>query len=197
MRRSLTQLRLLVLLALGLVVGACKQPDSILFVTVYGPNLAPNQLSVNVAVGDGETHNIKVTQPDPTDTISFPASFTVALANSLMAPVTITIDANIVHLDGTFDTVGFGGTMMQHIHIGGQTDLSVQIMAGLPPDMPDGGAGGADGGAGQGAAGQGGAGANGGAGAGGAGGAAGQGGASGKDGGGGGEDAMGLDAATE
>jgi len=197
MRPSLTRLRLLVLLALGLVGGACKQPDTILFVTVAGPNNLPaNQLSVLVSIGDGETHAILVPK-DPGDFITLTASFTVALPSSAMAPVTVMITANYVHADGTFDTVGAGITTTPHIYIGGQTDVAVFLSPPLPPDMPDGGAGGADGGAGQGGAGQGGAGTGGGAGAGGAGGAAGQGGASGKDAGGGTEDATGLDAATE
>jgi uncharacterized membrane protein YgcG len=190
MRRPFTQLRWLVLLALGLVAGACKQPDSILFVTVFGPiDLMPNQLGVNVTVGDMETHNILVAHTDPTETIALPASFTVALASSLTGPIIISINANVVHGDGTFETIGFGGTMMQHIHLGGQTDLSVQLMEGLPPDMPDAGTGGSGGNGGGGGAG-GTSGSDGGAGA-------GPGDASGKEGGGDAEDATGLDAATE
>jgi hypothetical protein len=188
MRHPVTQLRWLVLLALGLLAGACKQPDSILFVTVFGPiDLMPNQLSVNVTVGDGETHNILVSHTDPTETIGFPASFTIALSSSLNGPITISINANLVQTDGSFETKGFGTTMMQHIHLGGQTDIAVQLMEGLPPDMPDAGTGGS-GGSGGGAGGM--SGSDGGAGA-------GQGGASGKDGGGDAEDATGLDAATE
>jgi hypothetical protein len=186
MSRRVAPLRLFLLLALALAAGACKQNDSILFVTVYGPiELAPNQLSVNVSVGDGTTHNILVAHMPPTEAIALPASFTIALSSSLTAPITISINANNVNPDGSFSTVGFGTTMMQHIHIGGQTDIAVQLMEGLPPDMADGGAGGSDGGAGSGGGGAGG------------GGGTGQGGASGADGGGDAEDATGLDAATE
>ncbi|HVU51330.1 MAG TPA: hypothetical protein VHL80_11620 [Polyangia bacterium] len=178
--RPITRLRLLVLLALGLVAGACKQPDSILFITVYGPtDVTVNQFSVNVSVGDGTTQNILVPNAAASQNIDLPASFTVAIPSSYTGPILVAINANLVHADGTFDTLWAGLTMMTHIHLGGQTDLSVDLSPVQPPGTPDGGAGG------------------GGAGMTGAGGAAGQGGASGADGGGGAEDALDLDAATD
>jgi hypothetical protein len=187
MRPSFPALRLLALVALGFVAGACKQPDSILFVTVYGPtSLTPTQLNVTI-IADSimNTESILVAPSSAGETILFPASFTVALDSSHTGPIKINIDA----WDDVGNTIGFGSTAMQHIHIGGQTDLSVQLMEGLPPDMPDGGSGGAGGGGGAGGAG-GTTGTDGGAGDGGAG----KGGSAGTDAGG---DAMGLDAATE
>ena len=187
------------LLALVLVPGACKQSDSILLVEVYGPAmLDPLQLSVTVTVGvglsEGRNFNVPTMARDMSDPITLPTSFTIALDRSLMAPVTISIQA----LDATGSPLAAGTTTMQHIEIGGQTDISVMLNDTLPPGTVDGGvdSGSPD------AAGQGGAGGQGGAsgqgGAGGQAGTGGQGGASGTDGGADGDDAaMGLDGATD
>jgi hypothetical protein len=181
MRRSIRTVQLLALLALGFVAGACKQSDSILLVYVYdanGPPIMATKLEVTVTAGF-VGHAITVQPPTPGDVIMLPASFTISLDRSYMGPIEIDIDAK----DAIGSIVGFGSTMMQHIQIGGQTDLSVHLMAGLPPDMlPDGGAGGGGGSGGAGGAG---------------GGGAGQGGATGMDAAAGGGGAMGLDGATD
>jgi hypothetical protein len=184
MRRSATTLRLLALLWLGLGAAGCKQSDTVLLVTVYGPSsLKATQLSVTVTAGI-DARNILV-PATPGDVIPLPASFTISLDRSHMGPITISIDA----LDSS-GTIGFGTTMMQHIQIGGQTDIAVMLMEGLPPDqLPDAGVDGP---------GAGGTAGSGGAGAGGVeDGGAGRDGASGADGAAGsGADAMGLDGAT-
>jgi len=184
MRRSVPVLPLLALAALGFVAGACKQPDSILFVTVYGPrSLMATHFEVQVTAGSPpDPRTITVTPTPQGEIIALPASFTIALDASHGGPVMIHIDA----LDALENTLGFGDTSMEHIRIGGQTDLAVQLMEELPPDMPDGGAGGTGGQGGQGGS----PGKDGGAGDGGAG----QGGAGGTD---AGSDAMGFDAATD
>jgi hypothetical protein len=163
-------LQLLALLAIGLAAGACKQSDSILLVLVYGPqSLDATQLSVTIFASP-DTHNIPVAPSTPGASIRLPASFTISLDRSYAAPITISIDA----LDASGSIVGFGTTMMQHIQVGGQTDIAITLNPGLPPDMlPDGGAGGAGGGA------------------------AGQGGGAGMDAAAGGGGAMGLDGATD
>jgi hypothetical protein len=194
MRRPRTPLRFLALVALALSSGACKQSDSILLVIVYGPrSVVATHLSVTVTSGI-DARNITVQPSTPSEPINLPASFTIALDRSHMGPITISIDA----LDDGNAIVAFGTTMMQHIEIGGQTDLAVMLMVGLPPDTGDGGA---DGPVDVGAGGSGGSAdagdAGGPGGTGGAGGAGGQGGASGMDASVDGDDAIGLDGATD
>lgn len=187
MKRLRSLSRAVGLLALGLAWVGCKQPDSILFVTVSAPlSVLAVQLGVTVTVG-GVTENIAVPTAKLTggETINWPASFTIAVDQSYSPPIIVSINA----YDDGGSIVGFGTTMMQHIHLGGQTDIAVQLMEGLPPDMPDAGTGGSGGNGGPGGAG-GTSGSDGGAGA-------GPGDASGKEGGGDAEDASGLDAATE
>ena len=194
MRGPRTTLRLLALLALGLAAGACKQSDSILYILVAGPrSIVPVQLSVTVTAGSiGDTRNFLV-PASLGEPIILPASFTIALDRSHMGPIIVSINA----YDDTNSIVGYGMTAMQHIQIGGQTDITVMLMEGLPPDMPDGGVDGpVDSGLG-GAGGGGGAGGSGGTGGAGGQDAAGQGGASGMDASIDGEDAMGLDSATD
>jgi hypothetical protein len=207
MTRRRTIMGLFALLALALVPGACKQSDSILLVEVYGPAmLDPLQLSVTVTVGvglsEGRNFNVPTMARDMSDPITLPTSFTIALDRSLMAPVQISIDA----LDATGSPLAGGTTTMQHIEIGGQTDISVMLNDTLPPGSVDGGvdAGSSDatgqgGASGQGGAGgQGGASGQGGGGQAGTGGQSGAGGASGTDAGADGDDAaMGLDGATD
>jgi hypothetical protein len=189
-----------------LATVACKQSDSVLFVTVYGQRFQ-NVITLNINVGAGTPNVTKffpVSMSTPGEPISWPASFTISLDRSVSGPITISVDA--VDAGGT--TIASGTTTMQHIEIGGQTDIAVMLSPSETPDGgtgpvtdagqagADGGAGGKDGGAGQGGAGQGGAG-QGSAGQGGAGqsGASGQGGAAGVDASAGG--ATGLDGATD
>jgi hypothetical protein len=201
MTRRRTIMGLFALLALALVPGACKQSDSILLVEVYGrAMLDPLQLSVVVTVGGGvpgQQFDVPTMARDMSDPITLPTSFTIALDRSLVAPVTISIEA----LDATGSPLAAGTTTMQHIEIGGQTDISVMLNDTLPPGSVDGGvdSGSPD------VAGQGGTGGQGGAsGQGGAGGQTGTGrqsdagGAAGSDGGADGDDAaMGLDGAAD
>jgi hypothetical protein len=189
-------LRHLLLLSALAAVG-CKQSDSILFVTVYAPRtVVATDLNVTVLAGfAGDNTNFDAMMETVDEPINWPASFTVALARSHMPPITINVDA----IDSGRNTVAFGSTKMQHIQIGGQTDIAIQLMEGTPPDMT--GTGGMGGGGGGGSGGGGGKG-GGGQGGGGTGGGAGQGGASGQGGAGGldaaaGDGGSGLDAATD
>jgi hypothetical protein len=188
----------LALLALAFACLGCKQSSSILFVTVGAPvSVKAVQLGVTVLFpGNPPGENISVPSmklPDG-EPINWPASFTISVDRSYLPPVMISINA----YDSSNSIVGYGTTVMQHIYIGGQTDIPVMLMEGLPPDTGDGGAGGAGGSQDAGTAGAGTAGAGaGGGGAGGSAGAGGGGGAPGKDGGGDAEDATGLDAASE
>lgn len=187
--------RLLALLGLSFALGGCKQSDSILLVEVAGPaTLEPLQLSVTVLAGNNinaQATNFPVpaVPRDVGDPIQLPASFTIALDRSHMAPITISIDAF-----GDMGPLGYSGTAtMQHIEIGGQTDIAVMLGETPPPGGVDGGADAGD--AGPSEAGQAGAGGSGGAGGvGGAGGASGAGGTSGA---GGADGAAGVDGAAD
>jgi hypothetical protein len=187
----------LALFGLSLVLGGCKQSDSILLVEVAGPaTLAPLQLSVTVTADLNDARNFLVpAMPrDVGDPITLPASFTIALDRSHSAPITISIDAL-----GDNGPLNFSGTTkMQHIEIGGQTIIAVMLIEGQPPGGIDGGADAGDAGPSDaregGTAGSGGAGGTGGSG--GAGGTGGSGGAGGRGGSGGVDAAAGADGAA-
>jgi len=206
MRRLATTAGLLALLAL--TPAACKQSDSIVLVYVFGPKaLMPQQLRVTVNSGlDTRSFYVPPTIKQASDVITLPASFTIAFDRSHGGPITVSIDALGLDMNGNTVPLGFSGTtMMQHINIGDQTDIAVYLTEGLPPDQIDGGADGpsdANEGGAAGAGGSGGAGSGGGGSGGGGSGGAGQGGAAGQNSDAasdadGGDDATGLDGAAD
>ncbi len=106
-----------------LAAVACQRDDSILLVEVAGDlTLMPVQLSVTVTA-DARSRSFLI--PPERGAISLPSSFTVELDRSITGPVTIAIDA----LDG-YDTVVASGTTTQtHIIPGGQTIITITLVA--------------------------------------------------------------------
>jgi hypothetical protein len=169
-------------LASMLVLAGCTKPESILLVEIAGPlDISPAQLRVTVTAGiDARAILVPAEPLTPGNTMMLPTSFSIGIDRAHTAPITISIDA----LDSDRSPIAFGTSMQDHIAIGGQTVITVFLMAGSGPDEGTAGAGG-------------------GAGAGGAGGDGGDSGAAGQDGGDaaagadGGGDGMGLDGATD
>jgi hypothetical protein len=160
------------LAGLALAPAACKQSDTVLVIFVAAPrSVIATQLGVTVTAGIDTRFFLIPPNPEPGDPIAWPCSFTLSLDRAHMGPITVSVDAR----DAEGSTLAFGTTTMQHVQIGGQTDISVMLSEALPPDGlgEDGGADGAGGTDGQAG--------GGGAGDGGADGAAGQGGAAGQD----------------
>lgn len=139
------RIALLVVLALAaLASGACKKADTVLLVEVYGPvDIRPSQFNVTVIAGlDSRAFRV----PDKSGAaglISLPASFTISLDQSHTGPIEIRIDA----FDETGSTIAFGSTTQDHIVIGGQRLISVELSPALEPPGLDAGRDGGDAGA--------------------------------------------------
>jgi hypothetical protein len=119
------------LAGLGLVSLAvgCKKADSILLVELYGPHstgtpqLRPFQFLVTVSAGGGsppEAFNI----PKEPHASPLPQSFSLTLDASHTGPVTISVTAN--GEDGV--PIAEGTTTQEHIVIGGETIISVNLV---------------------------------------------------------------------
>ena len=137
MLRGRATFHLFALLGLALAAGGCKESDSILLIEVAGPtDLDAVQLQVVMSAGlDSVRFGVPATPLPSGETISLPASFTVALDRSLTGPIMIEVDA----VDATMSPLAAGTTTMQHIEIGGQTVIPVFLMEVLPPGSVDGG----------------------------------------------------------
>jgi hypothetical protein len=133
------------LAGLVLAPAACKQSDTVLVIFVAAPrSVIATQLGVTVTAGIDTRFFLIPPNPEPGNPIAWPCSFTLSLDRAHMGPITVSVDAR----DAQGSTLAFGTTTMQHIQIGGQTDVSVMLAEALPPDGL-GGDGGADGAGGQ------------------------------------------------
>jgi hypothetical protein len=163
---------------------ACHKSDSILLVEVAGDStLHPVALQVAVTIGR-QTRSLAVPSA-PGPAITLPASFSVELDPGLTGPVAVSVDAT----DASGFVIARGTAIQDNIDVGGQTILTVVLVAfsvqnvdgGASDASGAGGAGGSGGGVGTGGRG----GTGGGGGIGGRGGAGGGGGIGGRGGSGG------------
>lgn len=126
--------------AVALVLGlaACHRADSLLLVEVAGDNnLQARSLAVTVTIHDRQKPTFQIPK-DPSAAITFPASFSVEVDRSETGPVTIALSA----FDDGGNMIAAGETTQQHINVGGETVIAVNIAAPgtAPPSMPvDGG----------------------------------------------------------
>jgi hypothetical protein len=130
--------------SLAPLVAGCTKSDTILLIEIYGPfALEPWQFLATITAGnDAKSFYIPPERhPSP-----LPQSFSVALDRSHTGPMTVTIQA----YDERFIEIANGTTVQQHIVIGGQTVIAVELTESGVPGLPDAGAG--DGAAGQDAA---------------------------------------------
>lgn len=129
------------LAGLALAPAACKQSDTVLVIFVASPrSVIATQLGVTVTAGIDTRFFLIPPNPEPGNPIAWPCSFTLSLDRAHMGPITVSVDAR----DAQGSTLAFGTTTMQHIQIGGQTDVTVMLSEALPPD-PLGADGGTDG----------------------------------------------------
>ncbi|HSZ81454.1 MAG TPA: hypothetical protein VLA14_04185 [Polyangia bacterium] len=139
LRRRATTFGLWSLLGLALVPVACKQPDSILLIEVSGPtDIMAVQFLVTMMAdvpADARSFYVPKMPLSGGQTITLPASFTVALDSSHTGPIAISIEA----VDATGSPLGAGRTAQQHIELGGQTIIPVALTDALPPGGVDGG----------------------------------------------------------
>lgn len=123
-RRALPPAVLLAALA-PLLVAGCHRADSTLLVEVSGDlTLQPTAFHVTVTV-EGRVKAALEVPPNPSGTITLPASFSVELDRSFTGPVTIAVDAR----DGAGNTIASGETTQDHINAGGETIINVTIVA--------------------------------------------------------------------
>jgi hypothetical protein len=135
----------LVLLAAlaALAPAACKKSDTVLLVEVYGPvDIRPSQFNVTITAGLDTRAILVPSKLGEAGLISLPASFTISLDQSHTGPVTISVDA----YDDTGSTIAFGTTTQDHIVIGGQRLISVELQPALDPGGLDAGSDARDGG---------------------------------------------------
>jgi hypothetical protein len=130
---------LLLLAALAaLSSAACKKSDTVLLVEVYGPiDIRPSQFNVTITAGLDTRAILVPANLGEAGIISLPASFSISLDQSHTGPITISVDA----YDETGSTIAFGSTMQDHIVIGGQRLISVELQPALEPPTLDAGGG--------------------------------------------------------
>jgi hypothetical protein len=121
----------IVVAALG---SSCHRADSILLVEVAGDlRLQPAQFYVVVEVTKRPPPKPFSIPPVPA-TISLPASFTIELDRSLTGPVVVSVDA----YDANMTFLGSGQTRQDHIKVGDDTIIVVNLMTANGVDL-DGG----------------------------------------------------------